>query len=256
MEKKKDIVTEVIDKRKELIEHKYDAKNDDTTGIRINGKEVKIEKDTPAPVTPSTPTTNNSNNGGNSKAVIIVVIIVGSILLLGLLGFAGYSIYSQFMSSNPKPTPTTPDKPTTPKTPSTPSNNDDWYINYDVPGDFEEASYSSKTLKMYKYRKDGIMCSLTTWKITYVPDGNTEEDMLIKYGSISKTAEAPVKDVKINGKTWKYREDLGSWSKYEFGVFDKTGENFYIIKYQDYDSDKPTCKNYLNQVIKSISYNK
>ena len=248
-EKIKDPIEELKNKRNEFIEHKYDAKNDDVTGVKINGKEIEVEVDKSPSV--STSSTNTSN--GSNKAVIIVVIIIGSMLLLGLLAFAGYSIYTQFFKENIKTIKTI--KPSTPpKTPTTPPTKvDDWEIDYTIPEELEVVSESS-TLKMYKYQKDGIMCSLHIWKLTYVEDGETEESLITKYSQVYPKDKINVTTKKINGKEWKYIEDKGTWNKYEYGRFAKDKESFYSIRSIDYDPDEGKCRELFDKVINSISY--
>lgn len=248
-ERSTDIVETIKNKRSEFLEHKYDAKDGDTTGVRINGKELKVESKKETGVKINGETVKIDESPKKSNVGLIVGIIVGVVVFLGVSVFATYYIYTQFMASNKITT-------TAPKTPTTPSNKNDWYIDYTLPEGVEEKSYSSNTLRMYRYQKDGILCSLTVWKIGYISPEKTSEDLLKQYGSISKDSSIPVDDVKINGVKWKHREEIGHWSKYEFGTFDKSHENYYIIKYQDYDTDKPVCKEKLNQFIKSISYNK
>lgn len=236
-EETKNPVEEVMNKRKKLIEEKNDAKSDDTTGIKIDGKKVE-----------TVTTTNNSNNGGNSKAVIIIVIVVGVILLLGLLGFAAYSIYNQFVADNP----ITSKKPTKPTAPTTKV--DGWEISYTIPEGFEEEEYNTETLKIYKYNKDGIMCSANIWEVSYIRDGFTEEDVMQEY-SVNGSGTLNISNVKINGKEWKYaKTDRTYVVSYEYGRFNSKKDKMYYITYNDYDPDKPTCKQKLDELMKSIKY--
>lgn len=213
-------------------------------------EETVVEETTPQEIKPEEPkeeikpisTEPKSNN--NMTPIIIIGVIVGIIVL----GIAVNFIYNDFIKpkvNNPIPT----------KKSNKPSKVSDWEINYTIPKEFEESIYS-QTLKTYKYNKNNVMCSLTIWKITYIKDGETEESIMRQYSNSTKKDELEIKNVKINGRNWKYLEDKGSFPKYEYGMFDSTKENFYSIKYTDYDPDKGVCKKYLDEIIKSITYNK
>ena len=245
-EEKEDIVEQVKNKRKEFIEHKYDAKPSDTTGVRINGKEIKVD------TSPSTtPTSTN-----NSKTGLIIAIVAISILVLGALSIATVFILKDFVIGERKPIVSTRDNKkdnTIIKKDDKKVNIDDWEINYSVPNELEKTSDSS-TLKMYKYQKDGIMCSMYVWKLTYVTEGDTEESLITKYSQVYPKEKINVPTKEINGKEWKYIEQKDTWNKYEYGRLSKDKKSFYSIRTIDYDPEEGKCKELFDEVINSISY--
>ena len=185
----------------------------------------------------------------NDKTVVIVTIVV--ILTIALLGVAVNFIYKDFILGKRNPIPKT-----TKKIPKGNTTESGWEISYKVPSDFKEDGYATNTLKMYKYNKDSNLCTLTMWRITYIKDGETEESLMREYSNSSKKDTIELKDIDINGKKWKYIEDEGNWSRYEYGMFSSDKTSFYSIKYTDYDPDNGVCKKYLDEIIKSITYNK
>lgn len=243
-----DIVEKVKNKRKEFLEHKYDAKAGDTTGIRINGKEIKVDN-TP---TISTPTYTNSTSNSNSKTGLIVVIVIISIFVLGTLSIATVFICKDLIMKERTPISSKRDNPTI-KRDNKRNNTNDWEISYTIPEELETTS-DSTNLKMYKYRKDGSMCSMNIWKLTYIPEGETEETLIKKYSQIYPKTDINITTKDINGKEWKYIEKIGNWNKYEYGRFSEDKEAFYSIKTTDYDPDTGKCKELFDQVINSISY--
>ena len=254
-EKKKtsnDPVEIITNKRKEFIEHKYDAKPGDTTGIRINGKEIKVDNSTPTTRTSTSSNTNINNNSKNTAGLIIAIVAI-SILVLGALSIATVFICRDFFSKEIKPVTSTrdneKDNPVIKK-----DNLDDWEISYTIPEELETTS-DSTNLKMYKYRKDGSMCSMNIWKLTYIPEGETEETLIKKYSQIYPKTDINITTKDINGKEWKYIEKIGNWNKYEYGRFSEDKEAFYSIRTTDYDPDTGKCKELFDQVINSISYN-
>lgn len=246
-----DIVDKVKNKRKEFLEHKYDAKVGDTTGIRINGKEIKVDN-SPTISHTTTNNTSTSNSNSNSKTGLIVAIVIISILVLGTLSIATVFICKDFIMKERTPISSKRDNPTIKKD-NKRNNINDWEISYTIPEELETTS-DSTNLKMYKYRKDGSMCSMNIWKLTYIPEGETEETLIKKYSQIYPKTDINITTKDINGKEWKYIEKIGNWNKYEYGRFSEDKEAFYSIRTTDYDPDTGKCKELFDQVINSISY--
>ena len=250
-ESNKDPIEIINNKRKEFYEHKYDAKVGDTTGIRINGKEIKIDNNP----TISHTTTNNitSTSNSNSKTGLIIAIVVISILVLGALSIATVFICKDFIMKERKPAISTKDNPIIKKDDKR-VNADEWDFSYTIPEELEAISESSN-LKMYKYQKEGIICSMNIWRLTYFAEEDTEESLITKYSQIYPKTDINVTTKDINGKEWKYIEKIDTWNKYEYGRFSKDKKVFYSIRTIDYDPNEGKCKELFDKVINSISYN-
>ena len=223
------------------VEEKINDTKEITTEPVVDKKEEEIK-----------PVSNNNNNQ-NDKTVVIVTIVV--ILTIALLGVAVNFIYKDFIkpkNNNYIPTINNKNK----KVPKGNTTESGWEISYKIPDEFKEDGYETNTLKMYKYDKNSNLCSLTLWKITYIKDGATEDSIMREYSNSSKSDTIEIKDIDINGKNWKYLEDVRNWAWYEYGMFSSDKTSFYLIRYTDYDPDKGVCKKYLDETIKSITYNK
>ena len=179
----------------------------------------------------------------NNGSVVIITIVI--IISIALLGVATMFIYKDFFSEERKTNIPTKDE--------TKENINNWEISYKVPKELEKTS-DSETLKMYKYNKDGLLCSLYIWKIDYILEEDTEESLITKYSNIYPKEDINVTTTSINGKEWKYLEQKDTWNKYEYGRFSKDKKSFYSIRTTDYNPEKGKCKKLFDQVINSISY--
>jgi hypothetical protein len=196
-----------------------------------------------------------TNTPKKSNTAMIIAIIVGALFLLSAVGVAGLFIYKDFVKEKTIEKPSTP---TTPKTPSsTPTNEDDWEFSYKIPEGFKEEEYSDSNIKFFKYKNDTDFCSLTLWKVDYIPNGSTEESLLRSHSNIDKQYQQEIKATSypINKINWISLKREDTWNtKTEFGKLNDDKTNFYMILYSDYSPSSKTCETKLKELLKSIKY--
>ena len=135
--------------------------------------------------------------------------------------------------------------------------NDGWEITYVIPKGFKTERKYDDNLRFYDYetRDNDIDCHITIWRMTYLDDNKTPEDIMKDHSYIYPKSLIVVKQKEINKKEW-YSIELEEEfdAHYEYGLYSKKKDNFYYISFEDNTTENVLCKKQFDKILKSIKY--